>query len=298
MIARLSAVLILLTIVSGIETASAQEFNCSVSVIYRNLSGSDYTFLDELEQRALEYINQRRWTDDDFEEEERIDCSMQIFFSEAITLTQFRARLVLATRRPIYGTVQQATVIQIADEEWQFEYSQGTPLTFEPDRYHPLTSVLNYYAYLMLGYDYDTFDELGGQPHFEKAQRVAEIAEQTGAAGWSSLSGDQSRGELIAQIMDPRFRVLRSAYFGYHYRTLDHFIEDADDARSELLTIVQNLLALREDVTRAYYLDQFFSVKYREIANVFRGSQEAAQAFDALSQMDPAHLTEYSQMMN
>ncbi len=276
----------------------AQEFNCSVGVNYRALSGSDYTFLDELEERLFEYMNDRRWTEDRFDEEERIDCSLQVVFTEALTLTNFRARLVLAMRRPIYGSAQQTQVLTLSDDEWAFEYSQGTPLIFQPDQYHPLTSVLNFYAYLMLGYDYDTFDSMGGQPHFDEARRIATLGSNQGALGWSSLGSGQSRGELISQIMDPRFTSLREIYFDYHFGVLDQFIEEPDESRQTLLSIVQELQALREDVTRAYYLDQFFAAKYLEMIRVFRGSSEASQAFDALSQSDPAHLSDYSTMMN
>lgn len=279
-------------------SAQAQEFNCVVGVNYRALSGSDYTFLDELQERVFEYINDRRWTDDRFEEEERIDCNIQIVFTEAVTLTQFRARLILASRRPIYGTAQQTQVMTLSDDEWGFEYSQGTPLIYQPDQYDPLTSILDFYANIMLGYDYDTFAELGGEPHFDEARRIADLGQTRGALGWSSVGGGQSRGELIAQIMDPRFRSLRRIYFDYHYGVLDHFIEEPDESREKLLATVQELQTLREDVTRAYYLDQFFAAKYSEMIRVFRGSQQASQAFDALSQSDPAHLSDYSTMMN
>jgi hypothetical protein len=150
----------------------------------------------------------------------------------------------------------------------------------------------------MLGYDYDTFDALGGQKHFEEARRIADLAQTRGALGWSSVGWGQSRGELISQIMDPRFQSLRRIYFDYHYGVLDHFIQGPDEARDTMLGIVEELAALREDVTRAYYLDQFFAAKYQEMIRVFRGSQEASRAFDALSQSDPAHLSDYSTMMN
>lgn len=282
----------------GVSDVQAQEFNCTVRVDYAALAGSDYTFLDELEDRVFEYMNDRQWSDDRFEEEERIDCSMQIVFSEAITLTQFRARLILASRRPIYGTAQQTQVLTISDDEWQFEYSQGTPLIFQPDQYDPLTSILDFYAFVMLGFDYDTFDEQGGQPHFEEARRIADLAQTRGALGWSSVGGGQSRGELISQVMDPRFQSLRRIYFDYHFGVLDHFIQDPDESREKLLATVRELAVLRDDVTRAYYLDQFFAAKFQEMISVFRGSQEASQAFDVLSQSDPAHLSDYSTMMN
>jgi len=279
------------------QNTVAQEFNCTVTVNYQALAGSDYSFLQEMKERTAEYINKRQWTEDRFEDKERIDCTISIVFTEALSLTQFRAKLILGSRRPIYGTAQQTTVLQLSDESLQFEYSQGTPLTYQPDRYNSLTSVLNFYAHIMLGFDYDTFDTRGGQKQFEAAQRISEIAQSSGAAGWSSIGGDQSRGELIAQIMDQRFQLLRTFYFDYHFGVLDHFVKDPDDARTKLLTLIQGLVGLREEVSRAYYLDQFFAAKYLEVANVFRLSPQAVQAFDALSKMDPSHLSDYSYMM-
>lgn len=264
---------------------------------YRSLQGNDFSFLDEFGRNLSEYINQRQWTDDRFLPEERIDCSFQIVFTEAVTLTRFRARLVLTTRRPIYGTAQQTTVLQISDENWQFEYVRGTPLVFEPDRYNAITSVVNFYVYLMLGYDYDTFDELGGTDYFDEARLVAERAQNAGAPGWSSLGGDQSRGELISQIMDPRFRQLRQAYFTYHFDFLDHFVEETSDAREDLMEVVEIVATLRQDVQRAYFLDQFFSTKYQEIAAALRGSSHASRALEVLAQSDPANMSTYQSMM-
>lgn len=275
----------------------AQEMDCAVEVDYRSLQGNDFSFLDDFGESVREYINQRQWTDDRFRPEERIDCSFQVVFTEAVTLTRFRARLVLTTRRPIYGTVQQTTVLQISDENWQFDYSRGTPLIFEPDRYDAITSVVNFYVYLMLGYDYDTFDELGGTEFFDEARQIAERAQNAGASGWSSLGGTQSRGELISQIMDPRFRSLRQAYFAYHFDFLDHFVADTDDAQDSLMDVVGTVATLRQDVQRAYYLDQFFTTKHQEIASALQGSQHANQAFEALSESDPANMSTYRSMV-
>lgn len=291
-----SAVL-LLAVAGLVAPAAAQEFNCSVTVNYQNLTGSDYTYLDELRQKIGEYMNERRWTEDRFEEAERIDCTMQVLISEAISMTSFRARLIVATRRPIYGTAQQSTVIQFNDEDWAFEFAQGTPLVFDLSRFQPLTSVLNFYAYLMLGFDFDTFSPSGGTPFFEQARRISDMAQASGAAGWTALSGDRSRSELIKQILDPRFRNLRRAYFDYHFGCLDRFVEQTDGARETLMEVITALQVLSNEVSRSYYLDQFFSTKYQEIAAVFQGSRLASQAFDILSVVDPSHLSDYNQMM-
>ncbi len=274
-----------------------QELNCTVSMNYQNISGNDYSFLDELGVNIREYINDRRWTDDLYEPFERISCSFQIIITEALSLTQFRARVVLASRRPIYGTVQRTTVAQFNDQEWNFEYNRGAPLFFRPDVYEPITSLINFYVYILLGFDYDTFENMGGSPHFEQARRIADLGKNIGAAGWTSISGEAGRGDLISQIMDPRFRDLRIAYADYHLRGLDRFVTDTDAALRTMLDVIIRLETISDAVERSYYLDQFFTAKSKEIAAAFKGSTMASQAYDTLARMDPSHLSDYGSML-
>ncbi len=279
------------------EPVHGQELNCTVSMNYQNISGNDYSFLDELGVNIREYINDRRWTDDQYEPFERITCSFQIIITEALSLTQFRARVVLASRRPIYGTVQRTTVAQFNDQEWNFEYNRGAPLFFRPDVYEPITSLINFYVYILLGFDYDTFENMGGSPHFEQARRIADLGKNRGAAGWTSISGEAGRGDLISQIMDPRFRDLRIAYADYHLRGLDRFVTDTDAALRTMLDVIIRLETISDAVERSYYLDQFFTAKSKEIAAAFKGSTMASQAYDTLARMDPSHLSDYSAML-
>jgi len=276
---------------------AAQELNCSIQVQYNNLTGNDFSFLDELRERVDEYINDRRWTDDTFEDFERIDCTMSIVMSEAVSLTRFRARITVASRRPIYNTSQNTTVMQFSDENWVFDYPRGSPLIFEPDRFNAITSVLNFYAYLILGYDYDSFSEFGGTEYFERARRIAEQAQNSGSVGWDALQGEQSRGTLIAQILDPRYRTLRTAYRDYHLASLDTFVTDPDKARTTMLDVIGRLEDLSTQVSRSFYLDSFFTAKYQELATVFQGSTVANQAYDTLTRIDPSHLSEYSKII-
>ena len=159
---------------------AAQELDCRVQIDVSQISGaeSEYAFLDDLERKIQEYMNTRSWTDDQFLQFERISCSMQIVVLEAISISEFRARLIVTTRRPIYGTSQSSLIMRVNDPEWRFEFSRGSSLNYDLDRYNSLTSVLDFYAYLMLGYDYDTFSALGGTPYFERARTVADQARE------------------------------------------------------------------------------------------------------------------------
>lgn len=274
--------------------ARNQEMLCDVTVNYRQLSGSSFTFLQELETLIEEYINKNTWTEDRFRPEERIQCSMQLIFQEALTQTSFRAQLIVTSRRPIYGTEQNSNVLQINDNSLQFEFSQGTPLIFDTERYNPLTTVLNFYVYIMLGYDYDTFSELGGQPYFQKARRMVEIAQARNGVGWDALGGDRSRAELVTQLMDPRFEPLRKAYFQYHFYGLDHFTTDTDEARAAVLEVLTTLKELYEHLSRQYTTDLFFSTKYKELAAIFEKSSLSSQAYSILTEVDPSNLTSYN----
>lgn len=281
---------------AGGVSVQAQELDCSVSVNYSQLSGTDFSFLDELSNRIEAYLNEHAWTDDRFQDHERIDCSMQIIVQEATSLTEFRARLVVATLRPIYGTMQTTPVVRLSDPNWQFSYARGTSLRHRPEQYDPLTSMLDYYAYLILGYDYDTFSQRGGTPYFERARQIAERARSRGGAGWSEVGGSQSRTDLIDQLMDSRYQPLRNAYFTYHLRGLDRFLTDTDQARQTVLGVLESLEELNSRVSRSYAIDVFFSAKYQELAALFEGGPLSSQAYGILSQLDPSHTSEYDRL--
>ena len=278
--------------------AFSQELNCQVTVNIQQLSGSEFTFLRELEEQTELYLNERSFTEDRFLEFERIDCIIQIIFEEAITLTSFQASIVLSTRRPIYGVPQVSTVLQISDSDWQFNFAQGTPIVYDPERFDPLASVLDFYAYIILGYDYDTFSEYGGTPYFERARRIAELAESQGAIGWTDLGGDRGRADLIDQLLDPRMKPLRKVYYDYHYAGLDLFVTETEAARQNTLVAVESLDNLYDEISRQYVLDIFFTSKAEELAAIFEDSPLSSQAFELLSRIDPANLSKYDKLVN
>lgn len=299
MVRRIASLLVLTALIAAAPASvSAQEFNCQVSVNYSTLTGSDFGFLGELENRIEEYVNQRSWTEDRFRENERIECTMQITVEEAISLTSFRARLIIASRRPIYNTTQHTTVVQFNDTNWQFNYAQGQPLVFNLEQYDPLVSIIDFYAYIMLGYDYDTFSEYGGTPHFNQARRIAERAQSQSAPGWSQIGTDRGRMNLITQILDPRLRPLRKAYYDYHFAGLDRFTTETNAARTSILEVLGSLDELFEQVARQYAIDLFFSAKYNELPSVFGGWQRSSEAYDYLTRLDPSHTSTYEELLN
>jgi hypothetical protein len=291
------AAIILAAVWLLVPSAAAQEFNCTVNVNISSLQGSDYQFLSDMRMQIEEYFNDRSWTEHRFQEGEQIDCTIQVTVEEALSLSSFRARLIVASRRPIWGTSQSTTIAQFNDASWTFNYTQGTPLVYNLERYDPLTSALDFYAMILLGYDFDTFEPRGGQQYFERARRIAELAQAQNAPGWTDVGGERGRVDLVRELLDPRFVPLREAYYRYHFEGLDHFVASTNEARANVIEVLDSLNELFIEVSRRYSIDLFFNAKSQELAAIFEGSPYASRAYELLTQIDPSHMAEYDRLV-
>ena len=294
---RWGAIILLLGVFVSARPGIAQELDCRVQIDRSQLSGSEFSFLDDLERRIREYMNTQDWTDDRFLAHEKIACDMQIIMLEAVSLSEFRARLIVTTRRPIHGTAQSTVVMRISDPEWRFEYGRGTSLNFDLQRYNALTSVLDFYAYIILGYDYDTYSKLGGTPHFETARRIANRADGNGDPGWSVVGGQQNRRQLINDLLTQRHQPLRTLYYTYHLQGLDRFVKDPEKARQVVLDVVKELQTLNRNLSGSYPLNLFFSTKYQELTALFKDGDVQDRAYNLLTQVDPSHSSEYDRII-
>ena len=295
---RLFVFMLLLGAVALSPCANAQQLNCAVTVDYRALTGNDFLFLGELQEEIRRYLNDRSWSEDVFQDRERIDCSFAIVFTLAEGLSRFQAQIVVGASRPIYGTSQRTNVFLVQDDNWTFEYAQGRNLIYSPNAFDSFISVIDFYAFLILGYDYDTFDELGGQRFFEEAREIFELGRGVNAEGWFLVGDERTRGALITQLLDPRFDPLRRAHFQYHYGVLDHFNADHQQAWQDTMVIIRSLNELYNDFNvRRFATDIFFSAKHQEIALLLADFPERADAYELLIEMDTQHQTTYDELV-
>lgn len=280
---------------------SAQELNCEVSINRAALAGNEYGFLDDLELDLRRYFNDRAWTDDVFQDQERIDCTIQITLVAAPTLTTFDANLLVQASRPIYGTGQRTNTLLLGDDAWAFSYTRGQSLNYDPNRFDNFLSVLDFYANVILGYDYDTFAELGGTPYFERARRIADLGRGNSAAvGWGGDAGEErSRFALVQDLLDPAFVELRRAHFAYHFEVLDAFTAGHEAAWERGIVVLQSLNELYQQFNRRRYAtDIFWASKYVELTSLFRDAPQRNEAYALLSEMDPAHISTYDALIN
>ena len=287
--------------VLAVAPLRAQELACQVTINRQALSGNEYVFLDDLEDAVFRYLNNRAWTDDQFADRERIECSFQITLTEAPSLSSFVGQLVVQASRPIYGTAQRSTSILLRDETWEFNYTRGQSLIYDPNRFDALTSVLDFYANIILGVDYDTFSELGGTEFFNQARLIAEVARSNASSpGWGQdPSQERSRYALTEQLLDPRFEPLRRAHYTYHFGVLDHFLLQPEVAWAEALVMFQELHELYLQFNRRRYAtDIFYGSRYQEFVALLLEAPQRNEAYALLSEMDAAHLGTYDALVN
>lgn len=292
-----STVLFLLGLLVVAPTAVAQsgEFNCRVTVNYESISGNEYGFLDDLENDVFEYVNNRAWTELFFEDIERIGCELFITIREAESLSRFRAEIFVRSVRPIYGSSGSTNVFAVSDDTWTFDYNRGQPLIFDPNQYDSLTSVIDFYVFLMLGYDFDTFEELGGTPYFEQAREIADIATGRGVDDWVAIGDERSRNTLIQQLLDPLYTPLRRAYFQYHFGALDRFASRNEEAWATAFEALSNVYEVFEEFNQLRYaIDLFITAKSDEIVEMFREADDQRNdLYDMLIDMNPSNLQVY-----
>ncbi len=278
-----------------------QELNCSVSVNDRQISGSSYDYISELSGDIEEYLNENRWTDDRFEENERILCNIQIVLTNVDSQFNFTAEAVFSVRRPIYNTSQYSSLIVIGDNNWRFNYPRNKSFVKDELQFDDLTSFLDFYANIMLGFDYDSFSEMGGSQYYNRALNIFELGQNSGSVGWGrSIGAQRNRFGLINDLTNPAYRDLRQAMYQYHRHGLDQFTLDPITAADEVIEAISVIRENKRVTSNNYLFDLFFDTKYTEITALlqFADVQKRTMAYNLLTDVDPAHSSEYQKLQN
>ncbi len=282
-----------------VTSVSAQEINAEVQVDRSQITGTSLDYLNNLSDEIENYLNGYDWTTDNFQEFEQLDVSIQIYLTDVLDNYNFTADLIVRATRPIYNTPRLTTLFIYNDENWTFQYLPNRSLVHDQLQFDSITTLLNFYAYLLLGYSYDSFSALGGTPLFLEAQNQVSIAQTTSSPGWQR-SGTQpnNRAQLISDLVNPNYELLRRAIYRYHRYGLDLFIKDPQQARQNVLEALQMIQQARQQTINNLLFDIFFNSKYREIVSIFEdASTEMRQtAFNILSEIDLNHLNAYREL--
>lgn len=275
-----------------------QEFLCSVSVNSSRIEGTDKRVFESLQTSLNEFVNNRVWTNYAFQPDERIECSMMITIDERISSDEFKGKLNLVLRRPVYKSSYNTPVFNYIDENIQFRYVEFQSLDFNQSTYSSnLTSLIAYYLYIFLGMDFDSFSLYGGTPFYEAAQAIANTAQASPYGGWKAYESMRNRYWLVENFLNPSYRDVRKFMYEYHRLGLDMMSENSVEGRANITKSLDYLKNVHNERQNLFVLQLIMEAKREEIIKVYSegSSMEKTEAKNILSQVDPANSGKYQE---
>jgi len=277
-----------------------QELRCNVQVNSSQIQGTNKQVFQTLQTAIYEFMNNTAWTNHIYSNEERIECNILINLQDH-SGDEFTGNIQVQSRRPVYNTSYNTTVLNYKDDNLKFNYVEFEPLEFSINEHRSnLTSVLAYYAYLIIGLDYDTFSMLGGTEYYQKAERIVNNAQNARESGWKAFESRKNRYWLIENILNDRYSGIREFLYRYHRLGLDVMESKEAVGRAEIvesLELLQKVYRQKPDPYLFFY-ELIIGAKSDELVNVFSESfmAEADRAYNILVEIDPTHTDKYKKI--
>lgn len=293
---------VLLIILSAFVNLRAQELNCMVSVNHQQIQGSNIEVFRTMQSAIFEFMNTTKWTEHVYGMDERIECTMMINLNEMVGSDRFEATITMQSMRPVFNTSYNSTLLNYQEKKgtFRFSYIENQPLEFNENAYtSELTSVLAFYAYIIIGLDYDTFGEMAGQEYFDKARKIASNALNSTEPGWQAYEGTENRYWLIEDLLNPSYSPLRRCMYRYHRLGLDVMSEKNEAGLSEIFEALKLLKRVHQYKPSSFLMKLFFTAKADEIVDLFKGSNSAmqkSQVVALLKEIDPGNAARYDEI--
>ncbi len=286
-------------------SAKGQEFQARVSVNAASISTQiDKNTFQTLQQSLNDFLNNRKWTNETFQNNEKIVCNFLLNLS-SVADNVYQATITVQAARPVFNSSYQSPLINFNDENVSFKYIQFQPLDFNENRVQGsepfaanLTAIFAYYAYMILGLNFDSFSLRGGDPYYQKAQNIVNNApEGNSIAGWKPFDGVRNRYWLIENLTNAKYAPFHEAIYNYYRVGLDNMYDKELDGRAAVLTSLSMLNSVNTEFPNTMFIQFFFQGKGTEISKMFKKAtpDEKRRAFDFLSRLDIANISMYKQ---
>lgn len=299
MVRRIFFVLVILLAAS--KPVFSQELNCFVTLNTSSIQGSNKDVFTTLQNAIRDFMNNTVWTNNVFEANERIECNLMFNLTNEVSAGVYKCTISVQARRPVYGSSYNTVMLNYVDEEIQFKYVEFDPIEYSENTYQSnLSSLLAYYAYLIIGLDYDSFSLKGGTPYFQKADKIVYNAQSSGENGWKAAQSKERRNRywLITNIMDDGFGPLREFNYTYHRLGLDVLESSIDKGRlviREALLDLEPLFNEKPDLGM-YYFQVVLDSKADEIVQIFSAApqDDKSRIYALMVKIDPGNITKYA----
>lgn len=298
----------LLCVLLAAQRMQAQELNARVTVNSSRVSNTVNKKTFQTLQNALNtFVNNRKWSTDDFLPNEKIDCNFLLNLQQTDIVNVYTASLTIQAARPVFNSTYLSPLVNFQDENIAFKYVEFQQLEFNDNRVGGndaeaanLTAVFAYYAYLILGFDYDSYSLKGGNPYFLKAQNIVNNApEGRGISGWKAFDGMRNRYWLVENMTNSRYAIMHDIYYNYYRSALDRMYDDENAARAEMLNVLNLLTSFNNDNPNTMINQFFFQGKTTELIKIFSKApqQDKTRASELLQKLDVTNASRYKNEM-
>ncbi len=274
----------------------SQEILANISINHSKIQGTNTSVFDDLETNITEFINDRKWTGQQYEENERIHCVFNITLDEYDeSHGSFGGSLLLQVTRPVFNTSYNTIEYSVKDEDFDFTYREFDKLEFRTDQINnDLTALLGYYAYLIIGIDNDTMSPEGGTEFLSTALNIANSAQSLNGKGWKSTGSDNNRYALISDMLDGSMTPFRKLQYVYHREGLDMMSQNVETGRAKVTEAINLLGQAHKNKTLSKLPQLFTEYKRDELVNIYAGqgtSQEKENIYNTLSSINASYNT-------
>ena len=275
----------------------SQELDCTVTINADNIQSAQRDYLRNFSSDIERYMNNTQFTSEDLDDE-KIPCNLEIFVKTATTDNRYTAQVVIASQRPIYiGDEKQGratSVIRILDNNWEFNYMPNQRMNHDEMMFDPFTGFLDFYAYLIIGFDLETYLPMSGTSCFQKASNTVQIASNSsvGGADWKASSAGYSKYGIADELSNMKYSSFRAAFNNYYFEGLDSLGINSTRALKNMLKSIESIYNMSRQNPRSVIIKQFFDAKFREIAEAFQEYPDR-NIYDVLSTYDQEHRSIY-----
>ncbi|MFT6335511.1 MAG: hypothetical protein ACI86M_000005 [Saprospiraceae bacterium] len=290
-------------LIALVNTASAQEFELEVKVGAPGLSMTNENIVPALQKQLYEFYNSNTWTEDTYQDHERIRGNIQLTIKEELSPTSFRGQLVVQTSRPIYNSNTSTPIMKYVDKNLTFAYDGLQNIRISTDGYADnFSSILSFFAYFMLGMDYDSFSPMGGDPFFDQAFSLYNglpASIQRGDGGWTQDDKrQQNRYFLIENVRSPKFRRMREAMYSYHRKGMDKMHSDFNEGRAVILEAITDVGRVNKEINNTILPQMFADTKRLEIVDIFitADADQKTKIRSIMLSIDPSQTIAYKDL--
>lgn len=284
----------------------AQELNAKVTVLANRVPNTiDHKIFQTLQTSLFNFLNNRKWSNENFQTNEKIVCNFLLNISSAGDNNTFQASLMVQAGRPVYNSSYQSPLVNFNDESFTFRYVEYQPLDFNESRVQGsepyaanLTAEFAYYVYIILGLNFDSYALRGGDPYFQKALNIVNNApDSRDINGWKPFDGIRNRYWLIENLTNSKYTLVHDAYYSYYRSGLDQMYDKEAEGRTAILNTLNMLNNINTETPNTMVMQFFFQGKSGEISKIFQKSppDEKSRALDLLTKLDISNINKYKQ---